>query len=286
MKHFLLVLAVVVLLAVPASGISVNTFSEQIMPGTVEKDYDLILFSDTHIGRTLGADNLTSYERYSMLLGSANQITTTAMVNLGDLTNGWYLTKLQTKMYQDYLRLSSSSRNSIVNVKGNHDANNTAYWSMIGNTTWLYVYNDMLLAGIGCRSDSAEDWMQNDTCYLQYQADFLNSTIHSVTWNLTAYHYMFMHFEPDSTWTVNGTGVPTWITQYCRYFDVVFCGHEGGPASVLQQQNATVIHCAHLGDGTLGTDTYLTVKISRSTQTMMVVNCNFVSGTEEILIIK
>lgn len=242
---------------------------------------DFIVFSDTHIGKGLSSqDQLTSYERYAMLLGSTNQYSAGFMVNCGDLTDGWYLNNTQQiRMYQDYLRLGSKSRNTILNIKGNHDANNTAFWSMIGVTTIGKVYGDIQIVGIGCRADGADEWLSQGVTYAKYQADAINRTIYSSTWNQTSYHFLFMHFEPDSTWPIPAKlGVPIMITQYCRYFDLVFCGHESGCASVLHQRNATVIHVAHLADGRLATDTYVTVKIIRDTRTITLVSYNFAVG--------
>jgi hypothetical protein len=255
---------------------------------------DLMVFSDTHIGDPAtiksGSDNLTSYQRYTMLLKSTNEYSATVMVNCGDLTGGGSGIS-QTQTYNDYQGLSNASRNNILNVKGNHDQNNTAYWSLIGpRTLWgasfldKEVYGDMLIIGIGCVADSFTDWLNQGVTYTQYQADAINNTIHSSIWNQTSYHFLFMHFTPDSTWPIPAKfSVPTMIAQYCRYFNIVFCGHEGGSAWVLTEQNATVIHAAHLGDGRVATDTYLTVKITRTTHIVTVVVHNFVVGTTQLL---
>ena len=246
---------------------------EAVTPETV----DFIVFSDVHIGRALGSDGLTSYERYSMLLGVVNQYKATFMVNCGDLTDGWEYSNLyQTSMYKNYLRLSKHASSYMINAKGNHDANNTAYWSLIGSTTTMDKYGDILAVTIGCLANSGVEWMTFGTTYAQYQAIAINRSIYSWGWNHTKYHFLFMHFEPNSAW--NTFSVPSIITQYCRYFDIVFCGHEGGKASYLLQQNATVIHAAHLGDGTLTTDTFLTVKIDTSTRRIAVASVNFVNG--------
>lgn len=261
---------------------------------TPSNTVDLIVFSDTHIGDLAtiksGSDNLTSYQRYALLLTSTNQYSATVMVNCGDLTTGGSGI-VQTQMYNDYQRLSNASRNNILNVKGNHDQNNYAYFNLIGpETLWgasffdKEVYRDMLIISIGCVADSFADWLNQGVTYTQYQANAIKNTIYSSLWNQTSYHFLFMHFEPDSTWPIPAKfGVPTIITQYCKYFDVVFCGHEGGSACVLQQQNATVIHAAHLGDGTVATDTYLTVTITRTTHTVTVIAHNFVVGTTQPL---
>ena len=254
-----------------------------------DNSVDFIVYSDTHIGRGAtiksGSDNLSSLERYAMLLGSTNQYSATVMINNGDLTDGWYLNNSkQTLMYQDYLRLTKLGHNPTVSIKGNHDCNVSMFIELFHRTTEVTVKNDVLAIMLGSKNQDCQEWMTQGTTYQQYQIDVLNRTICSTTWNNTKYHFLFMHYTPDSTWP-NSTAfhLPDAMKPYYQYFTLVFCGHEGGPAQVSTQQGATVIHAAHLADGKLATDTYLTVKIDRTTNTVNVRTVNFVTAQTTLL---
>ena len=283
MKTKLLILTLTILLAV--SGIAA------LQAATPSNTVDLIVFSDTHIGRAAtiksGSDNLTSYERYAMLLGSTNQYSALGMINNGDITDGWFLNNTKQKqMYSDYVRLSKSSKNPIITTKGNHDVNVSMYIEYFNRTTEIKRANDILVILLGSKNQDCVEWMNQGTTYEQYQINLINRTIFSGEWNATKYHFLFIHYTPDSKWWQgNGTvfGLPKALNPYYEYFTLVFSGHEGGPARVLTQQNATVIHSAHLGDGKLATDTYLTVKIDRSTNIIAVYSVNFVTGTTQPL---
>ena len=209
------------------------------------------------------------------------------MINNGDITDGWYLNNTkQRQMYLDYLRISKLSKNPIMQTKGNHDINVSMYIEYFNHTTKVAIKNDMLAILLGSKNQDCVEWMTQGTTYEQYQINLINHTIYSNIWNSTKYHFLFIHYTPDSIWWQgNGTvfGLPEAMKPYYRYFTLIFSGHEGGPARVLTQQNAIIIHSAHLGDGKVSTDTYLTVKINRTTNTIIIYAVNFVTGNSTLL---
>ena len=261
----------------------------QIKPATSET-CEFIVYSDTHIGQGIispvGGDNLTALERYAMLIASANEVKAIGMVDIGDLTAGWYLNNSnQKKMYQDFIRLSMLSNKPVFNVKGNHDCNLSLYTEYFP-LVWIAKSNEVLGVGLGSVSQDGVEWLQNYTMYSLAQIEWLKQTIHSQYWNATKFHFLFMHFDPDnSTWA--GFRLPEAMLPLYQYFDVVFCGHEGGKQTSFQYMNATVVKTSHLGDGKIMCDTYLKVTLIRGTENFVVVEyVNFVNGETGILLTK
>jgi hypothetical protein len=245
---------------VPADGLSTST--------------SFIVFSDTHLGAGIGSGDLfDSAVRLQMLLLTAGLYgKCNIMVNCGDLTN---------ENQKEYARYRNLTANYLVyNVKGNHDANLTKYTQVIGDLNWCFKSGEMLFVGVGCLSNSEQDWITKGICYSAVTYAFLSNVFKSLDYTTTKYHYLFMHFGPDSTWPMDAShGVPAKFSAYLDYFTMVFYGHEGGKEQIRFWNNETpIVKASHLADGTIVTDTFLMVHLNRETNMMSVVVHNFVTG--------
>jgi hypothetical protein len=276
----IIVLAIVGLLALSCQAELVNA---QVV------NFDFIVFSDTHIGRTAntasGTDGLASVQRYQLIINATNKLQAGFMVNCGDLTDGWWGNNTQQGLwYEEYMNITAMSTHNIYNIRGNHDANGSAYTECVGGMTYYERYGNVFMFDLGMNFYDTQSWLTTGVCYQQYQVDMLYQAVHSSTYNASQYHFLFMHFEPNSTWPIPAQfGVPTSIRQFLPYFSVVFCGHEGGPEKVFMYNSTLVVHCAHLGDGNTKTDTYLAVHIAGQTKIMTVTSNNFETGNQYTL---
>lgn len=251
-------------------------------PDNKTYQYDFIDIGDTHIGRSKGADNLTSDQRFSLIIKDTNKIVARFLLNQGDLTDGWTQPGMNV-LYKKYLSIrdsAASQNHTMLQIRGNHDANTTAYEDMIGPLDWTYRSGDILAVGIGAQEKDALDWEANGTTFNQATFTFLNGVIASSDYQQTTYHILFQHYCTYSK--INGIGLPPQMANYYPKFDMIFCGHEGGPQLEKTWTDGTnsvpMIKTAHLGDGTVATDTFLTVSIDRSSNVATVLTHNFVTN--------
>jgi hypothetical protein len=276
MKTKIVILSMVIIL------ISSITTLHAMTTTTTSSSCDFVVFSDTHIGMAIGADNMTATTRYHTLLQSTNNINASFMVNIGDLVDGPTTPNPPpynfAASYDLYGSISQESSKPILNVKGNHDSNNTIYSYMIGSMNWAERYGDILVVGIGSVAEGG-NWEQN-VSYNQATTDFLNWTVNSQLYTETSYHFLLEHYPPATKWPgVYGgnCSVPSTIWPYYSCFNIIFCGHEGGIEYATTFQGTPVVKDAHLGDGFVRTDTFLTVTINPNINIIVVSN-NFVTG--------
>jgi len=271
MKTKLLVLTLTILLAtVGIATLQVETVNNA--------GPDFIVFSDTHVGRGIGSDNMTAGARYQMLIQNTNQVNAKFLVNIGDLVDGSSNGNQIAAQYDLYNNISQTSNKPVLAVKGNHDRNNTVYSYMVGSMNWIRRYDDVLAVGIGCVAEG-DEWT-NGVSYDQATMDFLNWTVNSQEYAQTTYHFLFEHFPPNITWPCGDgkmVGIPNSTWTFYPDFNIVFCGHEGGIEWTTNFQDTLIVKTAHLGDGKVPCDTYLTVTVNRG-ENITVVSNNFVTG--------
>jgi hypothetical protein len=248
-----------------------------------DSSVNFVVFSDTHVGKAAifgsGSDNLTAVQRFRKLLNATNQINTEFVVNCGDITDGWNFDNAQS-LYSDYIQIIANSTKRLLEIKGNHDCNTTLFQKMIGPLNWVERFDDVLAVGIGALSESGVEWMTNGTSYNQTTFSFLNQVVISASYNKTRYHFLFEHFAPYSTWGPKGCfHVPPNVPAYYHYFNIVFCGHEGGKERESMWLNQTpIIKSSHLGDERVSKDTFLTIRIDRTNDNITVASHNFYTG--------
>jgi len=271
------------------TNLNCNTTDEQCYASF--EGVDFISISDTHIGRSAssgsGADNLTSFQRYQKIFNVTNGINTRFIINQGDLTDGWWSndTKQQTR-YQNYTQLSLTSKNQVLQVRGNHDANKSLYESMIGQLNWENRYDDILVAGIGLVAEDANQWQQSNVTYDQATTDFLDSVVSSQDYSQTNYHFLFEHLVPYGSYDMGQVfnRATENVSEYYKYFDMIFYGHFGGKENVsLLNNEIPIIKASHLGDGKVATDTFLTIMINRTNGIITIISNNFYNGTAYVL---
>jgi hypothetical protein len=254
------------------------------------KSVDFIVFSDVHVGGGAGyfsgSDNITSLQRLTRLMQYANaHYSAQFMVCTGDLTCGWNLNNAyEHTWYVQYNQAKATSPTTLYSLKGNHDTNITDYVATIGAMTYSARYSDIYFIDLSCSSDSADEWYNKGVCCKQYQINAIKEAVASWNYNHSKYHFLFMHFCPYSTW--NGFSLPKELNQYYKYFDIIFCGHEGGKEKVFTYGGTLCIKASHLGDRRLDRDTFLTVSINRISGTITVSSQNFMTGTVAKLIVK
>lgn len=253
-----------------------------------DNNVDFIHYSDTHISdsASLGSDGFNSTQRYSMLLNKTNNINANFMVNTGDLATDSSNQAKQANYYTIYMNVSAISKNKIYNIKGNHDSFNALYQKNVGPLNWVYRYDDILIVGIGSLQETFSEWLTtNGTTYNLTTFSFLSGVIQSSDYQQTKYHFLFQHYTPNSSWPIPPKFfVPSDMNAFYPYFNVVFCGHEGGAEFTKNWLNETqVVKTAHLGDDKNSTDSFLTVRINRSTGVISVESNNFITGRSYVL---
>lgn len=238
-----------------------------------------IVFSDTHVGRGVGADGLSGAQRLQALVAYAGKYRGTLLINLGDLTDSWSLNNaVNEAYYNQYVGLTSGL--FIRNVKGNHDVNLTKYVSKFGAVNWAFKLSGVYYVGIGSVNEDCPEWMEKGTCYDATTYAFLKNAVKSADYNSSRYRFLFMHYAPDSVWPTDGShGVSAKLAGYYRFFTAVIHGHEGGKESVTLWNGETLaVHCSHLGDGVDAKDTFLFVHLNVTANRMSIVTHNFVLG--------
>jgi hypothetical protein len=257
-----------------------------IPPANKTYQYDFIDIGDTHCGRAIGSDNMTANQRYSLIIKDTNNIVARFFMNQGDLIDGWNQSSTRAwdkNMYKSYLSIRNTTANenhTMLQIRGNHDVNMTMYQEMIGQLDWTYRSGDILAVGIGTQEKDAIDWNVNGTTFNQATFSFLDGVITSSDYQQTKYHVLFQHFCTYSTFY--GFSLPPQMANYYSKFDMILCGHEGGPQlertiTTDGSNHIVMIKTAHLGDGKADTDTYLTVSIDRASNVATVLAHNFIT---------
>lgn len=246
--------------------------------------YDFIDIGDTHCGRGVGSDNLTANQRYSLIIKDTNNIVARFFMNEGDLTDGWSIRDARQKpKYDAYVSIRNNAvdqNHTMLQIRGNHDANMTMYQEIVGQIDWTYRSGDILAVGIGSQEIDANDWEHNGTTFNNATFSFLDRVIASSDYQQTTYHFLFQHFCTYST--VSGFSLPPQMANYYPKFDMILCGHQGG--SQLEKtwtdgiHSVPMIKTAHLGDGKVVSDTFLTVSVNRTSNVATVLVHNFINN--------